>query len=166
MFFSKVWGYLDSDSDTDADMDELDATGEGDLNKTIDLDNDVDNANNNDDDTNNVNSNTNEVENGNIDFTNMEDVAQSQRKATFRSLDEITNIGNFDVLRLVENKQYNFSTANKQFQIKWLTKSRNIRNVGRQLASKIVEGEIGPLRPEKDVTTPLEVWQLFIKDKF
>ena len=113
-----------------------------------------------------MNSNTNEVENGNIDFTDMEDVAQSQRKATFRSLDEITNIGNFDVLRLVENKQYNFSTANKQFQIKWLTKNRNIRNVGRQLASKIVEGEIGPLRPEKDVTTPLEVWQLFIKDKF
>ena len=111
MFFSKVWGYLDSDSDTDADMDELDATGEGDLNKTIDLDNDVDNVNNNHDDTNNVKSNTNEVENGNIDFTNMEDVAQSQRKGTFRSLDEITNIGNFDVLRLVENKQYNFSTA-------------------------------------------------------
>ena len=66
----------------------------------------------------------------------------------------------------VENKQYNFSTANKHFQMKWFTENRNIRNVGRQPTSNIVEGEIGPLRPAKDVTTRLEAWQLFLKEKF
>ena len=72
-------------------MDELNPTGEGDLNKTVDLHNDVDNVNNNNKDTINVNSNTNTVENGNIDFTNMENVAQLPRKVKFRSLDEITS---------------------------------------------------------------------------
>ena len=48
----------------------------------------------------------------------MKDVAELPRKAKFRSLDEITNEENFDVLKQVENKQYNFNTANKQPQIK------------------------------------------------
>ena len=77
----------------------------------------------------------------------------SNQESKFRSLDEITN----------EEK---FRTANKQFQMKWFTKNRNIRNVGRQPAINIVEGEIGPLGPSKDVTTPLEAWQLFVKDEF
>ena len=77
---------LDSDSDT-----ELVPTEEGDLNETVDLHNDVHNVNDNDNDTVNINSNTNEVENENIDFTNMEDVAELQGKAKFRSLDETTN---------------------------------------------------------------------------
>ena len=109
-----IFENLDSDSDTDTDMDELDTTGEGDLNETFDLDNDVDNVNNDDSDTNNVNSNTSEAENENINFINMEDVAELPRKAKFRSLDEITNEENFYGLKQVENKQYNFSTANKQ----------------------------------------------------
>ena len=109
--------------------------------------------------TNSVNSNTNEAENQNINFTNMEDVAELPRKAKFRSLDEVTNEENFYGLKQVENKQYNFSTANKQFQMKWFTKNRNIRNVGRQPASNVVEREIGPIGPAKDVTTPLEAWQ-------
>ena len=50
--------------------------------------------------------------------------------------------------------------------MKWFTKNRNSRNLGRQPASKIVEGEIGTLGPAKDVTTPLEAWQLFVKDEF
>ena len=50
--------------------------------------------------------------------------------------------------------------------MKWFTKNINGRNVGRQPASNIVEGEIGILRPAKDVTTPLEAWQLFVKDEF
>ena len=37
------------------------------------------------------------------------------RKAKFRFLDEVTYEENFDVLKEAENKQYNFSTANKQF---------------------------------------------------
>ena len=82
---------LDSDSDTDTGVDEPVPTEEGDLNETVDLHNDVDNVNDNDNDTVNINSNTNEVENENIDFTNMEDVAELQGKAKFRSLDETTN---------------------------------------------------------------------------
>ena len=58
------------------------------------------------------------MKNENIDFTNMKDVAELPRKAKFRSLDEIKNEENFDVLKQVENKQYNFDTANKQPQIK------------------------------------------------
>ena len=50
--------------------------------------------------------------------------------------------------------------------MKWFTKNINGRNVGRQPASNIVEGEIGILGPAKDVTTPLEAWQLFVKDEF
>ena len=83
---------------SDSDMDEVDKTGEEDLNETVDLDNDVDNVNNNGNDTNSVNSNTNEVENENIDFTNMEDVAELPRKANFRFLNEMTNEQNFNVL--------------------------------------------------------------------
>ena len=48
--------------------------------------------------------------------------------------------------------------------MKWFTKNRNSRNVGRQPASNIVEEEIGILGPAKDVTTPLEAWQLFVKE--
>ena len=68
-------------------MDELNPTGEGDLNKTVDLDNDVDNVNNNGNHVNNVNSNTSEVENEDIDFNNMEDIAEFSIKGKFRSLD-------------------------------------------------------------------------------
>ena len=50
--------------------------------------------------------------------------------------------------------------------MKWFTKNRNIRNLGLQPAINIVEGEIGPLGPAKDVTTPLEAWELFVKDEF
>ena len=91
-----------------------------------------------DNDTNNVNSNNKEVENENRDFTNIEHVAELPRKTKFRHLDEITNEENFDVLKQVENKQYSFSATNKQFQMKWFTKSRNIRKVGRQPASNIM----------------------------
>ena len=48
--------------------------------------------------------------------------------------------------------------------MKWFTKNGNSRNVGRQPASNIVEEEIGILGPAKDVTTPLEAWQLFVKE--
>ena len=48
--------------------------------------------------------------------------------------------------------------------MKWFTKNRNSRNVRRQPASNIVEEEIGILGPAKDVTTPLEAWQLFVKE--
>ena len=109
---------LDSDSDTDTAVDELVLTEDRDLNEPVDLHNDVDNVNNNDNDTVNINSNTNEVENENIDFTNMEDVAELQGKAKLRSLDETTNEENFNVLKQVINKQYNFTTANKQSQMK------------------------------------------------
>ena len=109
---------LDSDSDTDTGVDELVLTEDRDLNEPVDLHNDVDNVNNNDNDTVNINSNTNEVENENIDFTNMEDVAELQGKAKLRSLDETTNEENFNVLKQVINKQYNFTTANKQSQMK------------------------------------------------
>ena len=109
---------LDSDSDTDTGVDELVPTEDRDLNEPVDLHNDVDNVNNNDNDTVNINSNTNEVENENIDFTNMEDVAELQGKAKLRSLDETTNEENFNVLKQVINKQYNFTTANKQSQMK------------------------------------------------
>ena len=68
-------------------MDELGPTGKGDLNKTVDLDNDVGNVNNNGNHANNVNSNTGEVENENIDFYNMEDIAELPIKGKFRSLD-------------------------------------------------------------------------------
>ena len=95
----------------------------------------------------------------------MEDVAELPRKAKVRSLYERTN-ENFDVLKKVENKQYNFLTANKQFQMKWFPKNRNITNVGCQPASSIVEGEIGSLGLAKDVTTPLEAWQLIVRDEF
>ena len=86
----------------------------------------------------------------------MKDVAELPRKAKFRSLDEIKNEENFDVLKQVENKQYNFNTANKQPQIKQLAKNRNIGNLGRQRPSNKVEGEKGPLRPAKDVGTLLK----------
>ena len=109
---------LDSDSDTDTGVDELVLTEDRDLNEPVDLHNDVDNVNNNDNDTVNINSNTNEVENENIDFTNMEDVAELQGKAKLRYLDETTNEENFNVLKQVINKQYNFTTANKQSQMK------------------------------------------------
>ena len=109
---------LDSDSDTDTGVDELVLTEDRDLNEPVDLHNDVDNVNNNDNDTVNINSNTNEVENENIDFTNMKDVAELQGKAKLRSLDETTNEENFNVLKQVINKQYNFTTANKQSQMK------------------------------------------------
>lgn len=68
-------------------MDELGPTGKGDLNKTVDLGNDVGNVNNNGNHANNVNSNTGEVENENIDFNNMEDIAELPIKGKFRSLD-------------------------------------------------------------------------------
>ena len=109
---------LDSDSDTDTGVDELVLTEDRDLNEPVDLHSDVDNVNNNDNDTVNINSNTNEVENENIDFTNMKDVAELQGKAKLRSLDETTNEENFNVLKQVINKQYNFTTANKQSQMK------------------------------------------------
>ena len=96
----------------------------------------------------------------------MEDVAELPIKAKFRSLDEITNKENIDVLKQDENKQYDFSTANKQFQMKWFTKNTNIRNVVRQQARNTVEVEIDPLGIAKDIFAPLEVWQSFVKDEF
>ena len=63
-------------------------------------------------------SNTNEVENENIYFTKMEDVAGLPRKAKFRSSGEMTYKENLDILKQVENKQYNFSISNKLFQMK------------------------------------------------
>ena len=50
--------------------------------------------------------------------------------------------------------------------MKQFTKNGNNKNVGHQPASNIAEEEIGPLGSAKDVTTPLEVWQLFVKDQF
>ena len=160
---------VDSGSDTDTDMEEIDPTVEGDLNEAIDLnnDNDINNVNNEDAATNNVNNNTNnnQVERENIDFRNNVEEIELPRKAKFLNLDEVTNEENYDPIYQNENKQYNFSTANKQFQMKWFTKNRNPRNVGRQPASNIVEGDIGPLGPAKNVATPLEAWQLFVTDE-
>ena len=50
--------------------------------------------------------------------------------------------------------------------MKQFTKNRNIRNLGHHPASNIVEEEKNPLGPVKDVTGPLEAWQLFVKDEF
>ena len=69
------------------------------------------------------------------------------------------------MINLLYYKQYNFSTAVKQFQIKWFTKNKNIRNVGRQPARNIIEGEISPLEPSKDVTTLFEAWHLSVIDE-
>ena len=69
------------------------------------------------------------------------------------------------MINLLYYKQYNFSTAIKQFQIKWFTKNKNIRNVGRQPARNIIEGEISPLEPSKDVTTLFEAWHLSVIDE-
>ena len=50
--------------------------------------------------------------------------------------------------------------------MKWFTKKTNMRNVVRQPARNIVEVEIDPLGIAKDIFTPLEVWQSFVKDDF
>ena len=49
--------------------------------------------------------------------------------------------------------------------MKWFTKNNFIRNVGRQSARNIVEGEISPLEPSKYVTTLFEAWHLSVIDE-
>ena len=88
------------------------------------------------------------------------------QKINSKPLEETTNENNLDHAVLQEDEQYSCCSVNRQFNVKWCTKSNNIRNAGRQSPSNVAEEPIGPLGPAKSVTTPLEAWGIFIKDKF
>ena len=87
------------------------------------------------------------------------------KKIKFKSLEEITNENTFDSVVQEGDEQYNYCSANTQFNLKWFTKNNNVRNAGRHSVCNVVERPIGSLGAPKNVTTPVDAWGVFIKNE-
>lgn len=78
-------------------------------------------------------------------------------------MEEITNENTFDSVVQEEDEQYNYCSANTQFNLKWFTKNNNVRNAGRHSVCNVVERSIGSLGAPKNVTTPVDAWGVLEK---
>ena len=117
------------------DNDNIFENSDSESDDNVNTDMNVTNPNNN---TTNVNTDSNENENESMHFSDDEEDNELPNKIKFKFLDEIKTEENSDPVNQVHDEEYSYSSANRQFEMKWFSKSNNARNAVRQPACNII----------------------------
>ena len=86
------------------------------------------------------------------------------RKQKFKSLDDVLDLNNCDILPPQEPITFYYSDAKGQFVMDWTTTKQGT-SVGRAPNQNVIKHKPGPQRQAKEVTDSLEAFSLFITDK-
>ena len=86
------------------------------------------------------------------------------RKQKFKSLDDVLDLNNCDILPPQEPITFYYSDAKGQFVMDWTTTKQGT-SVGRAPNQNVIKHKPGPRRQAKEVTDSLEAFSLFITDK-
>ena len=91
-------------------------------------------------------------------------------KQKFRTLDEVTNLDNFDDPPIQEVANYEYSDKKKTFVVKWHTTNNTPADMqldrrGRRSAENIARTKGGPTAASRNVENPVDSWELFFTDE-